>query len=547
MKLGRKLTLVTTSLLCALSVTALAGCGQSPFDNDPVVNDGAEYITENGVYPILREEYKDMKLTMMGLGSPLLGTDWANHTFFKRMTEYTGVNWNYNIYNAASYSSNLSMTFVNPDTMPDVMFKSFLPQAFEVKYGKLGLLIPLEELIVKYAPNLNKVLEDNPAIKAMITAPDGHIYALPSIGNDEHSLNADGYFWINKKWLNNLHLEMPETADDFLAVLRAFKNYDANNNGDNSDENPMMLIGAADVEALYGIFGLNTTCYNCMVNDQKQTYFLPSTDNYKEALKFMKILYSESLMNQNYLTISRSTMWAKGAESDCIGIFYDAGPALVVGQERASDYVALQPMTSSVSSQKMWPGRYDIGTGCFAITSNCKSPALAMRWIDCLYGEPCNNWVIAGKEGEEWVWDNPEHTSWSYTFDINNFSSVINSATIQDYGGNPYLSPAYTGFWHKQTNVAEKIKIQEVASIRPYYKLAYPPVFMKSTDVSSLATISNDIGLYVSNMSANVISGKMDIDAEWANINKQYKKLRVDKYVETLQKLFVESPFYNVY
>ena len=474
---------------------------------------------------------------MMGLGSPLLGTDWANHTFFKRMTEYTGVNWNYNAYNTASYSNNLSMTFVNPDTMPDVLFKAFLPQAFEVKYGKLGLIIPLEDLIAKYAPNLNKILEDNPAIKAMITAPDGHIYALPSIGAGEDSLNADGYFWINKKWLNNLNLEMPQTADDLKNVLRAFKTQDPNGNGIN-DENPMMLIGGYDVEALYAIFGLNTTSYNCMIDDQKQVYFLPSTENYKAALKFMRELYVEGLMNQNYLTISRTQMWAKGAESDCIGIFYDASPALVVGQDRATDYVALQPMTSSVNDEKMWAGRYDVTTGCFAITSNCKSPALAMRWIDCLYSEPCNNWVIVGKENEEWVWD---------TFDTKNFSSVINSATIQDYGGNPYLSPAYTGFWLKQTNVAERLKIEELSQIKQYYKVAYPPVFMKSTDVSSLATISNDIGLYVSNMSANVIAGNIDIDKEWENINKQYRKLRVDKYLETLQRLFEESPFYELY
>lgn len=547
MKFFNKLPLLTITMFCAISCIALTSCGQDPWQQNEVVDDGSQYITENGVYPILKDEYKDMKLTMMGLGSPLLGTDWANHTFFKRMTQYTGVNWNYNIYDTASYSSNLSMTFVNPDTMPDVLFKSFLPQAFEVKYGKLGLLIPLEDLITKYAPNLNKVLNDNPAIRAMITSPDGHIYALPSIGAGQDSLNADGYMWINKRWLENLNLQMPQTADDFLNVLRAFKNQDANGNGRTDDEYPMMMVGASDVEALYGIFGLNTLSYNCMVDDQKQTYFLPSTNNYKECLKYMNGLYNEGLLNQNYLTLSRSTMWAKGAESDCIGIFYDAGPALVVGQERASDYVALQPMTSSVNSKKMWAGRYDVGTGCFAITSNCKSPALAMRWIDCLYSEPCNNWVIAGKEGEEWVWDNAEHTSWSYTFDIKNFSSVINSATIQDYGGNPYLSPAYTGFWQKQTNVAEKIKIEECAKIKPFYKLAYPPVFMKSTDVSSLATISNDIGLYVSNMTANVISGKMDIDAEWDNINAQYRKLRVDKYVETLQRLFKESPFYDVY
>ncbi len=43
------------------------------------------------------------------------------------------------------------------------------------------MLIPLEDLIDQYAPNLKKVMEKYPNIKSSITAPDGHIYALPGI------------------------------------------------------------------------------------------------------------------------------------------------------------------------------------------------------------------------------------------------------------------------------------------------------------------------------------------------------------------------------
>ena len=64
----------------------------------------------------------------------------------------------------------------------------------------------------------------------MVTNPDGHIYSLPKklpmrpiVGNQ---------LFINKKWLDNLGLKMPETYDDLVTVLQAFKDKDANGNGD---------------------------------------------------------------------------------------------------------------------------------------------------------------------------------------------------------------------------------------------------------------------------------------------------------------------------
>lgn len=45
---------------------------------------------------------------------------------------------------------------------------------------------------------------------------------------------------INKQWLDNLKLEVPATTDELYTVLKAFKEQDANGNGDSKDEIPMM-------------------------------------------------------------------------------------------------------------------------------------------------------------------------------------------------------------------------------------------------------------------------------------------------------------------
>ena len=50
-----------------------------------------------------------------------------------------------------------------------------------LRYAKQGIIIPVENLIDKYMPNLKAVFEKYPEYRTMCTAPDGHIYSFPWI------------------------------------------------------------------------------------------------------------------------------------------------------------------------------------------------------------------------------------------------------------------------------------------------------------------------------------------------------------------------------
>ena len=90
-----------------------------------------------------------------------------------------------------------------------------------IKYASQGMLIPLEDMIDEYMPNLKKILDENPQYRKQITAPDGHIYSLPTI-NELNPTTHDKWF-INKTWLDNLGLEVPTTKEELEQVLLAFK------------------------------------------------------------------------------------------------------------------------------------------------------------------------------------------------------------------------------------------------------------------------------------------------------------------------------------
>ena len=71
--------------------------------------------------------------------------------------------------------------FLNMDIKPDI----------EMQYAPQGIFYPLNGLIDTYGVNLQKVFEEKPYIRKLITNPDGNIYALP--GLSENTNNALKY------------------------------------------------------------------------------------------------------------------------------------------------------------------------------------------------------------------------------------------------------------------------------------------------------------------------------------------------------------------
>ena len=167
-------------------------------------------------------------------------------------------------------------------------------------YGKQGVLIPLNDLIDKYAPNIKKVMEEKPYFKDAITAPDGNIYGLPRLNECYHCTYSQKY-WMNKEWLDKLGLKVPTTTDELYTVLKAFKTQDPNGNGKH-DEIP--LTGAPNKYVWNGnidAFMMNSFIYNdndkyLTVKDGKVD-FAANKPEWKEGLAYMNKLYKDGLID----------------------------------------------------------------------------------------------------------------------------------------------------------------------------------------------------------------------------------------------------------
>src|SRR5512136_1787770 len=104
------------------------------------------------------------------------------------------------------------------------------------RYLQDGVILKLNDLIDKYAPNFKKLMTEHPDWRKQIVTDNGEIYGFPFIRGDPYLLVYQGPI-IRGDWLANLKLSVPTTLDDWHTMLVAFKQKDPNGNG-KADEVP---------------------------------------------------------------------------------------------------------------------------------------------------------------------------------------------------------------------------------------------------------------------------------------------------------------------
>ena len=165
----KRLFILITTLIMLLS-----GCA----NNSTVKKDSVE-INKTGL-PIVNEK---LTAEVFATRSPAIGS-FSDMPYFRMMEERTNIQLDITDLESSVFAEKKKLLFASGD-MPDMFYGGWVLSTTEVvNYGMQGLLLPLENLIEQYAPNISKVLNDRPDIKNQITAPDGHIYALPTLNEN---------------------------------------------------------------------------------------------------------------------------------------------------------------------------------------------------------------------------------------------------------------------------------------------------------------------------------------------------------------------------
>ena len=531
--------LIAFIIVGCLMLSLLAGCR-----NDEKLNGQQSSLTESTVqenfntegYPIVNEK---ITLKLMGVKAPIQGP-WDQLLVFTEMEKITNVHFEFDTPSADSYNEKKNLAFASGD-LPDVFFGGNLTVSDEIMYGGQGILIPLEKLVDTYAPNIKKLMDQNPEIKKSIITQDGHIYALPQIDNVPRDI-VPTKAWINKQWLENVGRELPSTIDDLYNVLKDFKDKDANKNN-SADEIPLTF----DKTSLFALRGALLPAFGIlnMYNELNPgsrvdlkdgtVRYVPVQPEYKEYIKFMNKLFSEELIDNEAYIQTAQQVTAKGNEGK-LGAFAGAAPFLVVKMEDNENYVAVPPLTSTVNNKKVYPKNPGISRGAFAITKNNAYPEATIRWIDYFYSPEGGAFLSQGPENVGWKWKDDSKTLWekipqegyANTEEFRGGKITPNCGTLT-----PGLLDAD---FILKLNAAHVLYIEKEigAKYMNYLDSMYPLVYFTDEEQKKLVALESDLNKYIDQMEARFINGDASIDM-WDEYLSTITKMGVDEVVKIYQ------------
>lgn len=431
---------------------------------------------------------------------------------------------------------------VSSGELPDVFYGPLLTNNDVSTFSLSGAIIPLDELIQEYAPNISAYMEKDIDYKNSMITPDGKIYSITSIFPEARTYNTNNMF-INKTWLDKVGMDVPTTSEEFYEVLKAFKEQDPNGNG-KKDEIPFSVVdkGGASLYPLTGMFGIPDNL-NHLARKDGQVYYTAIQPEYKEAIKYFNRLYSEGLIDPELFTQDRTHLKAKGNdESVLLGSYIAFWPDDVCSQAIQDQYVHLMPMEGPDGTQ-LWtrsaytPGYYQ---NRFSITKSCKNPEIAMQWLDYWMDDGENSLTIYnGQKGVHWGYEDEAAGTWR-TYNEKTPEGMI-------YGQFRHLTvPGNQSCYLMSDAIVEKRVLDDTNQKQHERYLAYEPYLQPreqlipellrftNEDSSMISMIKTDLDTYVNKMRAKWIT-EGGIDEEWDEYVNTVKQLQADELVRIYQ------------
>lgn len=385
---------VSCTLIAGLTVS-MAACGGK--------ETGSDNKTEPGV---ANEDVSQTEFAVMGAASAL-SKGYDDNEVLNKMQEEAGVKIEWNV-TSDSVAEQVNVR-IGGGELPDAFIAVGFNNYDLTNYGEDGTFIDLTPYLTeKYMPNLSKILEENPDIKSAITMSDGCIYGLPSaekmgtagIGAEEdYSIYTIPQFsMINKKWLDDLGLEVPTTLDELHTALKAFKDNDmsAKIYGNEAGSTIPMSTGFDQwcwgQNIFYAGFGFtnwpNDVCNDLVLKNDGTVEFMCASDKYRDALTYFHDWFAEGLMDQEMFSQSDTQLIAKCSQGN-VGVATWWYIDEVMG-EYAEDYVFLPVLDGPDGTHNVTVRTGGVtNSGNLNITSACKSPANLLKFFDKWY-EPEN-------------------------------------------------------------------------------------------------------------------------------------------------------------
>lgn len=448
--------------------------------------------------------------------------------------------------------------------IPDLLFNATLDDDY-IKYN--GLFLDMTPYLTEeLTPNILTMFEEEPDTKVLATTMEGKIYATPKFQGKWPSTNT--VMFINQNWLDNLGLEVPTTYTEFKDVLMAFKEQDANGNGDPNDEIPLdynayggnnaWFNSAYSLTNLVGSLGIQLTNWgtDAYFAEDGQVKCYAVDERYKLFMKYMADLYANGLINENALTNDYSAFQSlsRGNEAGdaVVGCVFGWEETDKFGPELYSQYVPVPALDYDIDCE---PGTYDtrwrddytglnMSSNRVCVSAKCANPEAAMRFIDRFYDQTHSVESLFGGVTDgciEVTGDNSykvlapldpntDAGTWKWT------------STFADNGPMYIRRASEVEMAQDMTYALQERETYNDVIAKASASDTYPQMFMKYTeeDLNTLALTQPNINNIIDNQWSLWMTGEQDIDSTWDAYVQSVESAGLSQILEIRQKAFDE-------
>ncbi len=536
-KMKRTMVIIIAAIMC---FTLMACQNVKPevtpaTPTNPADNTGTDKLLDGGVtnptgYPIVNQPVT-LRAAVTQLSN--LG-DVSKRKIWKTIEETTGVKIDLEFY---ADTEKVNLMLASRD-YPDITFRLDSTGTAMADAIEAGDLLCLDDYM-QYAPTISSFLEEKPEMRNYLKSSDGKVYNFAQIYLDETSYNLRDQWFINKKWLDELNLNIPTTTDEFFSVMKAFKD---NAGKGTIPENVVPFYarhaqGICGLYDLYGAFGVySPTIYpnaNFIYVDNK-IQLQAVNPLLKNALKFARDMYAEGILQPQMFTDDWNA-FISTVSSD---------PPVVGAFQAYNDYTNLKyfyPMApfKNTNGDPTYMRRQQKGAAVnFRVFSKCKYPVAAVRVADFMC-QPENSMTLAfGSQNVGWKYNDKGEfeviagAQFAQADEDGQLGNLVPAITTSEMYKNPNMNTEGTREWAYE-NLYKQFLPEQVFE-RPFY-VAPTATLEYTTRQQKIADLKKQVDEYVNKMHADWITGTKDIDATWDEYVKNIYNLGAEELMQLLQ------------
>ena len=456
-------------------------------------------------------------------------TDFNNLWFFDELEAKTNTHVTFNMVKDADWSTQLNLMFADPKTMPDMILRN--PVDVE-EYGvSQGLLLPLDEYLTEeIMPNYVSRLKINNAGDS-IPASDGKTYYIGYLM--AQNVNHEGTWYINTAEADKLQIETPKTIDEVTDMLRKMKadGIEYPFSASYTDNGPERIWNQ------FASFGVPENTRYYYIDENEKVRFTAGQDGWRACVEWLHTLYDEGLMDPESLT-QDSNLWANKVNAGQVGYFtYLRLINTAIAADNIKNFKSILPPVADGYKAAV-SSILEVPTAGAYLTSNCKDPVAALKWIDAQLETETMMVALNGKVGEQIVLNDEGKYEVINIPENNGLYDFVPVTMGQFFAPGDYYTSIYQMAPHRVERY-EDSKAYAEAGVLEYKSFHYLRDLSKMSNDDSIeaSDIYTELQKLVEESFANFVRNGVT-DESWNAFQENAKNIGVERYIELYQNAY---------